>query len=209
VLAVVVGVRVLWVLLYNRAASLIAAARGAPRRGGIRQALIVSWCGMRGLVTLAIALALPTTFPARDLIVLTAFVVVLGTLVVQGLTLGLLIRLLGVRPDDSFERELSAAREALLESAVASLGGRRDGTARLVRADYVAERALTQEGDYPRAATDAADLRLRAIDAQRARLAELRRDDRIDDDVFRALEQELDWAELAASPAHRIEIVEG
>jgi CPA1 family monovalent cation:H+ antiporter len=164
---------------------------------------------MRGLVTLAIALALPPAFPARDLIVLTAFVVVLGTLIIQGLTLGLLIRWLGITPDESFGRALSEARESLLEAALASLGGTRGEAARLVKADYHAEQALTRDGDYPHAATDAADLRLQTIEAQRARLAELRRADRIGDDVFHALEQELDWAELAASPAHRIEILEG
>ena len=50
--------------------------------------MLIGWCGMRGLVTLATAFALPADFPQRDLIVLTAFAVVLATLVVQGLTLG-------------------------------------------------------------------------------------------------------------------------
>ena len=53
--------------------------------------LIVSWCGMRGIVTLAAALALPSSFPYRDLIVLCAFAVVLVTLVLQGSTLRWLI----------------------------------------------------------------------------------------------------------------------
>ena len=110
---------------------------------------------------------------------------------------------------ESFDRELSAARESLLAAAVASLGERRDEAAKLVRADYDAEQALTREGAYPHVATDAGDLRLKTIAAQRNRLAELRRDARVDDDVFHALEQELDWAELAASPPRRIEIMQG
>ena len=52
-------------------------------KGGI----VVSWCGMRGIVTLAAAFALPPGFAYRDLILLTAFAVVLGSLVIQGLTL--------------------------------------------------------------------------------------------------------------------------
>lgn len=52
-----------------------------------RGAAVVGWCGMRGTVTLAAALALPTVYPHRDLILATAFDVALGTLVVQGLTL--------------------------------------------------------------------------------------------------------------------------
>ena len=49
--------------------------------------LLLAWSGMRGIVSLAAALALPGDFPHRDLIVLAAFSVVLGTLVIQGLTL--------------------------------------------------------------------------------------------------------------------------
>jgi NhaP-type Na+/H+ or K+/H+ antiporter len=49
----------------------------------IRGGLVVSWCGMRGLVTLAAAFALPEDFPHRDLILLTAFAVVLGSLVLH------------------------------------------------------------------------------------------------------------------------------
>ena len=62
----------------------------APRSddvADIRDDLLIGWCGMRGLVTLATAFALPLDFPGRDPIVLTAFCVVLGTLVLQGMTL--------------------------------------------------------------------------------------------------------------------------
>ena len=57
----------------------------------VQGGLVISWCGMRGIVTLAAAFALPENFPYRDLIVLTAFAVVLGSLVIQGLTLRPLI----------------------------------------------------------------------------------------------------------------------
>ena len=63
---------------------------------------------MRGIVSLAAALALPATFPFRDLIVLTAFAVVLGTLVIQGLTLKPLLRALDLHDDDPVGRELGA-----------------------------------------------------------------------------------------------------
>ena len=56
-------------------------------RPTVGSGLIISWSGMRGIVSLAAAMALPPAFPYRDLIVLTAFAVVLGTLVIQGLTL--------------------------------------------------------------------------------------------------------------------------
>ncbi len=67
---------------------------------------------------------------------------------------------------------------------------------------------MTAEGKYPNTASQTARLQLRSIIAQRRKLAELRRTEQIDDDVFHALEEELDWAELAASPPGRFEIVE-
>jgi monovalent cation/hydrogen antiporter len=87
-------------------------------RGG----LIVSWSGMRGIVTLAAALALPTVlggtpFPFRGLIVFTAFAVVLGTLVVQGLTLRPLLQALNLHDDDPVGQEVGRARERELQAA--------------------------------------------------------------------------------------------
>ena len=57
-------------------------------RATVGSGLVISWAGMRGILSLAAALALPASFPFRGAIVLTAFAVVLGTLVIQGLTLG-------------------------------------------------------------------------------------------------------------------------
>ena len=64
---------------------------GRCRAPTVKGGIVMSWCGMRGIVTLAAAFALPENFPYRDLIVLTAFAVVLGSLVIQGLTLRPLI----------------------------------------------------------------------------------------------------------------------
>jgi len=78
--------------------------------------LVVSWAGMRGIVTLATALALPRRL-AREthsliatLIILCAFSVVLGTLVIQGLTLRPLLAVLGLKDDGSVDREVRLAR---------------------------------------------------------------------------------------------------
>ena len=207
VLAVVMAVRVAWVLGHHSVALFLARRRGETLPVGFRHALVVSWCGMRGLVTLAIALALPVRFPSRDLIVLAAFTVVLGTLVVQGLTLGPLIRRLRLPPEDSFARELRGARETLLAAAVSSLDDRGDEAAARVRADYEIERAANAKGGPE--ASRLVRPRLSSLLVQRVRLAELRREGAIDDDVFHALEQELDFAELAASPPGRLEIEEG
>jgi monovalent cation/hydrogen antiporter len=87
----------------------------------------VSWAGMRGAVSLAAALALPLTtdagapFPARDLIQFLAFCVILATLVGQGLTMPLVIRLLGLESDTIAEKEETKARIKAAEAALARL----------------------------------------------------------------------------------------
>jgi Na+/H+ antiporter len=206
VFGVVVLVRAAWVMLYMQA-NLFAKAK-KTRKAITKHALLVSWCGMRGLVTLATALSLPASFPQRDLIVLSAFAVVLGTLVIQGLTLGPLIQRLKFPPDNSFGEEVAAARVQLLDAAVESMADRNDALARRLRETYEEDRKIAMAGDHPREVSEFDALRRQNIAAKRAKLAELRRDDVIDDDVFHALELELDWAELAASSPHRVELVE-
>ena len=100
VLGVAIVARFAWVMSYNRVLRAGDRAAGGTSggrwRGPRRAALVISWAGMRGIVTLAAAFAIPETcrrqpFPYRDLILLCAFAVVLGTLVLQGLTLKPLI----------------------------------------------------------------------------------------------------------------------
>src|SRR5207253_1122389 len=80
--------------------------------------VVVSWSGLRGVVSLAAALALPVGFPARDLILLFTFVVILTTLVGQGLTLPLLIRALGLAPDGDTSHAEAHARALTAEAAL-------------------------------------------------------------------------------------------
>src|SRR5947207_1192081 len=88
---------------------------------------LISWAGMRGAVSLAAALALPLTtragapFPHRDLIIFLTFCVILGTLVVKGLSLPALIRALKIEPDTSEEVEDAQARIRAAEAALARL----------------------------------------------------------------------------------------
>jgi CPA1 family monovalent cation:H+ antiporter len=141
--------------------------------------------------------------------VLSALAVVLGTLIVQGVTLGPLIRFLRFEPDRSFDEELAAARVMLLDTAIFGLRERDDDAARFLREAYRAERRVASQGHHPRAVNEGDPLRRRSIAMKRERLAGLRRAGKIDDDVFHALEKELDWAELAASPPEKFELVEG
>src|SRR6185312_7933830 len=94
------------------------------------------------IVTLAAALALPlgeggtAGFPFRDLIVLTAFIVVLGTLVIQGLTLRPLLLWLDLSDDDPVGREVAMAREAAFRAALATLDGDESMAAKWLRKEY-------------------------------------------------------------------------
>ncbi|HEY0802763.1 MAG TPA: hypothetical protein VGD54_18140, partial [Steroidobacteraceae bacterium] len=138
-----------------------------------RMGVLVSWCGMRGLVTLATALALPQPFPGRDVIVLSAFMVVLGTLILQGFTIRPLIALLRIAPDSSLDEEVSRTRKAMLKAAVAELAKISDESAAAIRAEYDAAHAGSVDRSQPDTAYDTT--RMRAIAAQRRLLAEWRR----------------------------------
>ena len=139
-------------------------------RPTVGSGLVISWAGMRGIVTLAAALALPAAFPFRDLIVLTAFSVVLGTLVLQGLTLKPLLRALDLHDDDPVGHEVGAARERALRAGLASferrpIAGRRSGPAGIHRASGIARTAIRrrrQPDDPPTATFTAGPFRRRA-----------------------------------------------
>lgn len=181
-----------------------------------RSAAVVGWCGMRGIVTLAAALALPTggadgpAFPYRDLILFTAFSVVLGTLVIQGMTLRPLIQVLRLEDDGSVEREVRLARVETLRAALSAMKGLpEDELSELMcrRYEFIlrrAEAALPGDGHAPHeeAASDGhavdadAEIVRKATSAERQRLLALRADGTIGDEAFQRVEQELDMEEL-------------
>jgi len=174
-----------------------------------RSSAVVGWCGMRGTVTLAAALALPTAFPYRDLILFTSFAVVLGTLVVQGVTLRPLILRLRLEDDGQVEREVRLARVETLRAALdAATVCRGAETAALVRRRFElllrrAQEALANGDSVPSgpiapSSELAADTEviLLATAAERRRLTALRADGTIGDAAFQQIEQELDLAEL-------------
>jgi CPA1 family monovalent cation:H+ antiporter len=201
VLIVVIGVRFVWVMGYGVVLRFFRAFLERRVLSGpvptVGVGVLVSWCGMRGLVTLATAFALPPEFPGRSVIVLSAFTVVLGTLVVQGFTIRPLIALLRIAPDHSLEHDVAAARSAMLDAALSELANRSGSTAQAVRAEYAAARAASIDSSHPTTQYD--DLRLLAIAAERRLLVDWRRDGKILDDVYHLLEDELDRAELHAA----------
>jgi monovalent cation/hydrogen antiporter len=210
VLAVVIVVRILWVACYRTIAMLFQRWLRTPIDPRVTARLVggsvlISWSGMRGLVTLATAFALPDDFPSRDLIVLCAFCVVLGTLVIQGLSLNPLLRWLKLEDGGALEQQLSKARVLVMQAALDSLDGDDTPAAMVVRKQYLAARTIAEDPSAPQGATEYDRLRLRATAAQRQALHRLRTQGEIADDIFHRLEEELDWSELDASPAGRFQ----
>jgi CPA1 family monovalent cation:H+ antiporter len=168
-----------------------------------RNAALASWCGMRGLVTLATALALPDGpggFPYRDVIVFSAFAVVLFTLVVQGLTLPPLMKRLGLHDDGSVEKEIAVARAETARAALRALGERGGDSAEaaLLKSEYRARLQEETAGAPGPGGTGLAGLQRLAVEAQRRSLRDLRARDVIGDDAFHVVEEEIDLLELTA-----------
>jgi CPA1 family monovalent cation:H+ antiporter len=205
VLLTAIVVRMAWVMTHNTVARWQIRRFGFhPRRPAepptARGGLIVSWSGMRGIVSLAAALALPThvdggPFPFRDLIVLTAFSVVLGTLVIQGLTLRPLLRALDLHDDDPVGREVDAARERALRAALLTIDGESTPDAHAVRQELAAHLRHTRDGaDGGPSAHE--DTHRRALAAAREVILDMRSRDEIGDAAFHQLEEEFDRIEL-------------
>jgi CPA1 family monovalent cation:H+ antiporter len=158
-------------------------------------AMLIGWSGMRGIVSLAAALALPAAFPHRDLIVFAAFSVVLATLVIQGLTLKPLMRVLRLDDDDPVGQEVSEARGRALRAALATLADDTSSAAATVRDELTAHLAGT-DLMQPRHSRHH-ELHRRALQAAREQLLALRRSGEIGDDAFHQIEEELDWLDMA------------
>lgn len=208
VLAIVIVSRLVWVLGCGAILRALARLGDGDRRKDaptFRGGVLISWCGMRGLVTLAAAFALPADFPGRDPIVLAAFTVVLGTLVLQGVSLKPLLSVLNLKPDQTVDREVAQARVAIMQAALDVLGSKTSSAAGAVREQYAAQRAIAENPEDAQAATEYDRLRLYAIKSQRDALERLRIDGTIGDEAYHRLEEEIDWSELAASPPGRFQ----
>jgi Na+/H+ antiporter len=205
VLAAVILARIVWVMSYGvTLRTLVAQGLLHPRNMAVptlKGGLVVAWCGMRGIVTLAAAFALPENFPYRDLILLTAFAVVLGSLVIQGLTLRPLILALNLKQEDPVGAEVARARAIAYRAALEEIEGDPSEEAEILRLEYRAMLMHSEsdpDGGVPTSELPADRLRRRAIDAARRSILTLRRSEEIGDDAFHQLEEELDRAELSA-----------
>jgi monovalent cation/hydrogen antiporter len=209
---VVMGARFAWVFVTTYLSRLLR-PRGRPSDPGPswQSSTVLAWSGMRGAVSLAAALALPLTtdsgalFPDRDLIVFLTFTVILGTLVLQGLTLPGVIRLLDLEDDGLAEKEDAKARIHAAEAAIARLEELldeewvREDTAERLRGLYSFRRDRFRSRFDPEAdrsaderSADFQRLRHELLEAERRAVIELRRTGRIDDEVMRRVVRDLD-----------------
>jgi len=167
-------------------------------RPTIGSGLIISWAGMRGILSLAAAMALPSVFPYRGLTVLTAFSVVLGTLAIQGLTLKPLLRALDLHDDDPVGRELSAARERALRAGLATFGHDRSPVADTIREEFTTRLVPARRGRVGARHSAHAAIHHAALQAARQAVLAMRANHEIGDDAFHLMEEELDRLEMAA-----------
>jgi monovalent cation/hydrogen antiporter len=217
VLAAVIGTRFLWLFTMPYVVrALDRRPSQRARRIGARERIVFAWSGMRGAVSLAAALALPLTtdagapLPGRDLILFITFVVILVTVVGQGLTLPGLIRRLGVREEEGAEeseeiRARLAASKAALER-LAELEEEdwiREETMERVRGLYrYRKRRFAIRGGFLDDEDGIEDRSLAyqrlmhlLYDAQREALVGLRNEGEISSEVMRRIERELDLEE--------------
>lgn len=195
ILAAVIGIRLAWAFLHHAIGRLF---RGRDKDDvGWRGALVMGWSGMRGIVTLAAAIALPVDFPHRDFIQFAAAIVVLGTLVLQGLTLRPLLCWLRLPADETIESESHTARKTALKAFLKELEGETSPAAERLRHEYEDALSFAHEGGDPRDSAEN-ELRRRAVAACRRALDEMRSEGVIGDDAYHLVEEELDWLELSA-----------
>jgi CPA1 family monovalent cation:H+ antiporter len=167
--------------------------------------VLLGWVGMRGAVSLAAALAIPDSVPGRDLIIFLVYGVILVSLVLEGATLGPLIRLLGLHDDGAFEQLEMKARIKAAKAAIARLD-------ELIGEEWVREESVERMRSFYefrirrfRARFEEEDdgamddrslayqhLQRSVLDAQRAEIIRLRNERVINDEVLRRIEHDLD-----------------
>ena len=172
---------------------------------------LIGWAGLRGAVSLAAALALPlttdagTAFPARALIIYLAFTVIIATLVLQGLSLPLLIDLLGLEADRTAAKEEVKARVHAAEAALGRLeelatedwvredtAERMRGLYRFRQSRFAARFDENDDGSIEQRSQDYQRLRRELLNAERDAVVDLRRQGRISDEIMNLVQRDLD-----------------
>ncbi|NWK98418.1 Na+/H+ antiporter [Sphingobium lactosutens] len=212
IIAAVTLARFVWVFGADAIAGVLTrmGLRGLKRLGA-PAATVMSWAGMRGVVTLAVALSLPDAMPGRDLMLVTAFAVILATVLVQGTTLGLIIRWANLQEDErtkpplnlfaaeaamlraqltAVERHAVSAEGALLHPQLLDSYRQRTTNSEKLSANNVADSHDQVAAHF--------EVILTAVAAGRAELVRLHRARQIDDETLHDLERDLDLEEMSA-----------
>jgi monovalent cation/hydrogen antiporter len=212
----VVLTRILWVFPTAYLPHLVSKrGRARDRYPAWQHVAVIAWSGMRGVVSLAAALALPLStasgapFPGRNEIIFLSFCVILVTLVFQGLTLPLLVRALGIGDDGESHHEERIARKKANEAALAYVETLVDKAGdhahriarlrdeyrdRLAQLEYCSE--LTVESDPAKLpASHFNHLVRQALQVERQKLIELRNQHHINDETLRVVQRDIDLAE--------------
>jgi Na+/H+ antiporter len=210
-------VRFAWVFLDNSLSQWFTRLAHLPDRAlPWRESFVVGWAGMRGVVSLAAALALPLSTPERDLLIFLTFCVILATLVGQGLTLPWLVRALDVADDGAGEHQELHARMTATAAATARIEQLADEWPTHLplidslraqyshRASHYQEHAAAEADGQVASSVGGGDeemiehhrIRREVIDAERAVVLDLRDRGEISDEVSRRIERDLDLEEL-------------
>lgn len=215
VIVTLFAVRMAWMLAVPAVVRLVRGRRhDEPRKAWLAEPLVLGWCGMRGGVSLAAALALPLTaaggpFPDRATVIFIAYIAIAVSLVVPGLTLSPLVRRLGLGEEEAVAREEAKARVRLAHAALGHLeelaerNGLSEAIADPLRLTYEQrihrlEHDLEdnpERGEQAAAARQIRELRRELISVERRRLAELRRRGQISLHSQRRIEHDLDLEE--------------
>jgi CPA1 family monovalent cation:H+ antiporter len=176
-----------------------------------RSVALIAWAGMRGVVSLAAALALPLSFPDRNLVIFLTFAVILATLVGQGLTLPFLIRRLGIEDgagvagQEAAYAELVAADAAIarLDQLAAEwpdhlplIDRLREQSADRTRHARIRKNPEDRDEAAEQELIEHREIRAAVLDAEREAILNLRERGAISDDVYRVVERDLDLEEL-------------
>ncbi len=213
IVAAVIVARFAWIIptAYGTRALFPALRRNDPYPS-LRILTVMSWAGMRGVVSLAAALALPAAFPGRDFILLSTFAVILVTVLVQGATLAPMIRLMRLETlppvaewsltEGAARREIVAAQLKAIEQRSRKDDGTHDHPRLVEQFQFrlaAISRAVDAGGALEGVRTEHFGALLAGVNAGRQELLRLHRSGEISNDVLRALERELDADEIRST----------
>jgi CPA1 family monovalent cation:H+ antiporter len=209
VLAAVIAIRLSWELIVSPLIRFLPERHSGFVHNPWPQRLVIGWGGLRGAITLAIALSLPATLNGRPIeerstLIFLAAVVVVATLIGEGLTLAPLLRALGLAQGAERQRAEAAARAKVTEAGLARLdelagaGEVDEETANVYRQlfEMRLDRVRVVLGDASEDdVVDTSGFRQELLRAQRAKLTELYRSGKISDEIRRSISRTLDLQE--------------